>query len=240
MGTHIHTPTEIKTYPFFCLLQISDPLFPIGGYTQSFGLETYVQKGIVHNADSSRKYLGSYLLHNFLYNDLLAVKLVWEYANDGNLEAICNLDKILSAAKAPREIRTASIKLGIRFSKIVQTVLKGNPLFDSFLQLVKSDKYDGHYSVMYGLAIKLFGIGKIDALSAISYSTASSIINNCAKLVPISQKDGQDIMFDTQVIFKKLIDKVEALNEENLGICCVGFDLRSMQHERLYTRLYIS
>ena len=240
MGTRIHIPTEIKTYPFFCLLQINDPLFPIGGYTQSFGLETYVQKGIVHNADSSGKYLESYLLHNFLYNDLLAVKLVWEYANDGNLEAICYLDKILSAAKAPRELRTASTKLGIRFSKIVETVLKGDPLFDSFLQLVKSDKYAGHYSVMYGLAAKLLEIGKIDALSAISYSTASSIVNNCAKLVPISQKDGQDIMFEAQVILKKLIDKVEALNEESLGICCVGFDLRAMQHERLHTRLYIS
>lgn len=240
MDTRIPTPTEIKTYPLFSLLQISDPMLPIGGYTQSFGLETYVQKGIVHNADTSRSYLESYLLNNFLYNDLLAVKLAWEYADKENLEAIGNLDRILCASKTPMELRTASIKLGIRFSKVVETVLRDHRLFDAFLQAVKKGKWAGHYSIMYGLAARLFDIEKVDALSAAIYSTASSIVNNCAKLVPISQKDGQDILFRSHAVFRQLIDKVEALDEASLGICCFGFDLRAMQHERLYSRLYIS
>lgn len=232
--------TEIKTFPLFCLLQISDPLFPIGSYTQSFGLETYVQKGIVHDSDSSRRYLESHLLNNFLFNDLLAVKLAWQYANEGNLEAVCHLDSLLSAAKSPRELRTASSKLGIRFSKIVGAVLKENELFNSFMDQINTGKCEGHYSVMYGLTAELFGIGKIEALAAASYSTASSIVNNCAKLVPISQKDGQDILFESQEVFQRLVDKVETLDEDSIGICCFGFDLRAMQHERLYTRLYIS
>ncbi|MBZ4646035.1 MAG: urease accessory protein [Petroclostridium sp.] len=240
MGIHTPTPTEIKTYPLFCLLQISDPLFPIGGYTQSYGLETYVQKGIVHNADSSRKYLQSYLLNNFLYNDLLAAKLAWEYTNEAELENIRCLDKLLCAVKTPKELRIASTKLGIRFLKIVESILKDNSFFSSYAQLVKSGECAGHYSVLYGLVTKLFNIGKTDALSAVIYSTASSIVNNCAKLVPISQKDGQDILFEAHAIFQQLIDKVEVLNEESLGLCCIGFDLRAMQHERLYTRLYIS
>lgn len=234
------TPTELKTYPLFCLLQISDPLFPIGGYTQSFGLETYVQKGIVHDADSSGKYLESYLLNTFLYNDLLAVRLAWEYAAAENLEAICRLDKLLCAAKTPRELRTAGIKLGTRFTKIVETVLGSNPLFASFIREVQNGKCSGNYSVMFGLSARLLEIEKMAALSAVVYSTASSIVNNCAKLVPISQKDGQNILFGSQVVFKRLIDRVEALNEESIGACCFGFDLRAMQHERLYTRLYIS
>ncbi len=232
--------TEMTTNPIFYLLQISDSFLPIGGYTQSFGLETYVQKGIVHNSDTAQKYLESYLLNNFLYNDLLAVKLTWEYVQEENLEAICNLAKILSAAKSPREIRTASIKLGTRLAKIVGTVLGENHFFASFMQLVKNDECKGHYSVIYGMTAKLFNIQQNDALSAIIYNTASSIINNCGKLVPLSQKDGQDILFTTQVIFHQLIDKVKVLNEDSIGICGLGFDLRAMQHERLYTRLYIS
>ncbi len=232
--------TEMRTNPIFYLLQISDSFLPIGGYTQSLGLEAYVQKGIVYNADTAKKYLESYLLNNFLYNDLLAVKLTWEYVQAENLTAICNIAEILSASKSPREIRTASIKLGTRFAKIVETVLGGNNFFESFMQLVKSGECKGHYSVIYGLTAKLFNIKKNDALSAVSYNTASSIINNCGKLVPISQKDGQDILFESQVIFHQLIDKVEALSEDSIGICGFGFDLRAMQHERLYSRLYIS
>ena len=32
------------------ILHLSDPTLPIGGYTHSNGLETYVQEGLVHNA----------------------------------------------------------------------------------------------------------------------------------------------------------------------------------------------
>ena len=39
---------------------------------------------------------------------------------------------------------------------------------------------------------------------------------------------------------RRIIDKVVTLNEDSLGISFAGFGLRSMQHERLYTRLYIS
>ena len=38
----------------FYLLQVNDALFPIGGYSHSQGLETYIQRGIVHNVDTAR------------------------------------------------------------------------------------------------------------------------------------------------------------------------------------------
>jgi len=94
MDTPILIPTDMNRIPFFYLLQISDPLFPIGGFTQSYGLETYVQKGIVHDAETSKKYLESYLLNSFLYNDLLAVRLSWEYTQKGNLNKVLELSEV--------------------------------------------------------------------------------------------------------------------------------------------------
>lgn len=236
----IHTPTEPKSYSIFRLLQISDPLFPIGGYTQSFGLETYVQKGLVHDAPSTREYLDSYLLNNFLFNDLLAVKLAWEYAQPDKIDDLCRIDKLLSAAKSAREIRTASLKLGARFAKLVGIVLSGNRLFDGYSQSIINQRCPGNYSVLYGLSARLLQVGKMNALSAICYSTAASIVNNCAKLVPISQQDGQEILFSSHFLLQQLVERVETLDEESIGITAFGFDLRAMQHERLYTRLYIS
>lgn len=226
---------------FFYLLQLSDPLLPIGGFTQSFGLETYVQKGLVHDVLSAQKYLQSYLLNNFLYNDLLAVKLAWEYTGAANfLDRICHLETIISAAKLPQELRTASIRLGKRFLIIIESVLEEQHLFMAYRKMVKSGHCAGHYSVIFGLAAKLLEIDKILLLPAVTYNTAAQIVNNCVKLVPISQKDGQKLLFAAQTQFKRIIDKVETLDEGSLGVSGAGFDLRSMQHERLYTRLYIS
>lgn len=232
--------TGMKPLPLLYLLQISDPMLPIGGFTQSYGLETYVQKGIVCDAASSGKYLENYILHNFLYSDLLAIRLAWEYADKADLDALIRLDDMLCAVKAPRELRAASVKLGTRFSKIVENELTGNMDFKAFMQAVKQGKCSGNYSTIFGLTAKLFGIGKEEALTAVAYSTASSIVNNCAKLVPISQKAGQAILFGAHKLLKKAVEQVKDLEEEALGICCFGFDLRAMQHERLYTRIYIS
>jgi len=66
-----------------------------------------VQKGIVHDAETSKKYLESYLLNSFLYNDLLAVRLSWEYTQKGNLNKVLELSEVFSASKAPRELRAA-------------------------------------------------------------------------------------------------------------------------------------
>ena len=39
----------------FLLLQINDSLFPIGGYSHSYGLETYIQKGIVQDLETAEE-----------------------------------------------------------------------------------------------------------------------------------------------------------------------------------------
>lgn len=101
----------------FFLLQVNDALFPIGGYSHSYGLETYIQKGFVHDEDSAEEFIHKRLEYNFLYNEFLAVRLGWEYAVSGDLEAISRLEEIMEAGKIPRETREASRKLGSRFIK---------------------------------------------------------------------------------------------------------------------------
>ena len=90
----------------FFLLQVNDALFPIGGYSHSYGLETYIQKGIVHDEDSAEEFIHKRLEYNFLYNEFLAVRLGWEYAVRGDLTAISRLEEIMEAGKIPRNKRS--------------------------------------------------------------------------------------------------------------------------------------
>ena len=55
----------------FYLLQVNDALFPIGGYSHSQGLETYIQRGIVHNVDTAREYITHKIKWNLAYTELL-------------------------------------------------------------------------------------------------------------------------------------------------------------------------
>ena len=79
----------------FFLLQVNDALFPIGGYSHSYGLETYIQYVIVHVDESAEEFILMRLEYNFLYNEFLAVRLGWEYAVSADLTAISRLEEIM-------------------------------------------------------------------------------------------------------------------------------------------------
>ena len=103
----------------FLLLQINDALFPIGGYSHSYGLETYIQKDIIKNADDAALYIEEKLSNSLFYTELLSVKLAYKYSLSGNVDRLKSLEAKLRAAKTPTDIRLAAQKLGSRFVKTV-------------------------------------------------------------------------------------------------------------------------
>ena len=100
------------------LLHISDPTLPIGGYSHSNGLETFIQNKIVHNAATAQEFVENMLKYNLKYNDGAFVKLSYEAAASNDLKAILDLDQECNALKCPREIRQASQKLGVRRNSV--------------------------------------------------------------------------------------------------------------------------
>lgn len=109
----------MKINSLLSLLHVADPTLPIGGYSHSNGLETYVQKGIVNNQESAALFLNNMLSVSILHNDAAYVRLTYEaMAEKGNYDKIIALDEECSAMKSPREIREASHKLGTRLLKI--------------------------------------------------------------------------------------------------------------------------
>jgi urease accessory protein len=53
------------------------------------------------------------LQYNLKFNDGAFVKLAYEAAEKGDLQALLNLDNECNAIKCPKEIRQASQKLGL-------------------------------------------------------------------------------------------------------------------------------
>ena len=70
----------------FLLLQINDALFPIGGYSHSFGLETYIQKNIVTNGEKAKEYILSRINNSIKYTELLGIRVAYNEAEKENIE----------------------------------------------------------------------------------------------------------------------------------------------------------
>lgn len=224
----------------FILLQINDALFPIGAYSHSYGLETYIQKNIVKDIDTVFKYLKCNLKTTILYTELLSISLAYDYAKDNKLNEIIRLEEIINASKIPSEIRLASQKLGSRFIKTVEAIeisTKGQ-IFNDYIKASK--EIQPTHSVAYGVFCSAVGIEKIKAIEGFLYSYTSSAITTCVKSIPLSQTHGQRLLYKSYEIFEEILSILPSLTLKDLCISTPGFDIRCMQHETLYSRLYMS
>ena len=225
----------IKNY---LLLQINDALFPIGAYSHSYGLETYIQKNLVYDEKTSAAFIKNYLYESFCYSDLLTAKLCHEYAASENAEDILRINALVTASKTPYELRNASKKLASRFIKTV-SLFETEYETDIFERCIKQSE-DLNYAVVYGVFCAAAGIEFRAAAQNYIYAQTSAMATNCVKAIPLSQSAGQRILFDTHKYFDEIIELVLKAGEDELCMGTPGFELRSMQHEALYSRIYMS
>jgi urease accessory protein len=221
------------------MLHLSDPTLPIGAYTHSGGLETYVQQGLIKDATDAAAFIRNMLEHNLPYNDALFAVLAYRAAEAGDMEQLVQLDQECTALKGPQELRMASQKLGMRLLKLLSTLVVHNT-GNGYMAQIRSGAAAGHYCLAYGVFASLSGIPLQDAMTAFYYNAATGMVTNCVKLVPLGQQQGQRILYELLPDLPALVTKTLSIPRELAGRCSIGFDIRSMQHERLYSRLYMS
>ncbi|MGN1318536.1 MAG: urease accessory protein UreF [Lachnospirales bacterium] len=221
----------------FLLLQINDSLFPIGAYSHSYGLETYIQKDLLKGEDSIREYINNKIKYSLANTELLGAKLAYE--NACNMEKIEELDNILTVSKSPVEIRQASLKMGSRFLKTINKC-NLNLQYDYFNNYINMEYTQKHHCIAYGVLCCSANISIKTMLNNFLYSQVSAMITNCVKLVPLSQNIGQKLLYDTFDIMENTVCDVIEMSEDMFCASTPAFDIRCMEHERLYSRLYMS
>src|SRR5262245_52958181 len=96
------------TESLLTLLQISDGLFPTGGFAHSLGLETYTQRGLVRDAETLDAFVRAHLEGSAGPADAVAVVAAGRSARTGDLAGCIELDERLDAMKWAPEVRGAS------------------------------------------------------------------------------------------------------------------------------------
>ena len=220
------------------LLQICDSVFPIGAYSHSFGLETYIQRGLVHDAATAGAFVAQQIRYPLCYIELLGMRLAFEAAAERDWAHVARLEDDMAAARVPAEVRAASQRMATRFCKTAATFLDGEAaqVFAAYVAGASTHMVNAAYGVFACVA----GIDKEELLRRYLYSQVSAMVANCVKTIPLSQTVGQTLLRDAAPLQLKAIARALGADEGLLGLSMPGFDVRCIEHEVLYSRLYMS
>jgi urease accessory protein len=221
------------------LLHLCDPALPIGSFSHSAGLETYVQQNSINDKYSAREFIIQQLSQNIYYTDAALASIVYDAACANDLKKIITLDELCNAVRLPMETRFASNKLGLRLLKIFES--NGDFILpNAYKEQINLKQAFGHYCISFSLLAHAMNIGKKEMLVAFYYNAATAFITNAVKLIPLGQLDGQETLMSLFPLINELAHASLIPDEGLIGYCCTGFDIRCMQHEQLYSRLYMS
>ena len=193
------------------------PLFPVGSFSYSHGLEAMINDNLIKSKEDILEYLKCILKYGSGRNDIILIKYAYQGVDVNDLAlSLC----------PTKERKIESIEMGNAFRKVLE---------DSWNYKIQENTA---YPISVGKAAKYFKIPL--NLTIISYlqSFASNLINVCIKHIPIGQKVGQDCIIQMYDLIREIENESKNLELEDLGGVCFTSDIYSIKHENLKTRIY--
>ncbi len=238
-----------------CLLQLAGGTFPTGGFSQSWGLETYVSRGEIKDCQQFQQFLQMYL-ENVLVKcegpvlcrayalgeafptlGMDSLECNESLKNGALFKELVELDQLITAMKLTRESKEASLRTGKALLRIMAAV-KDDPVIKQFYG--EHQRQGVNFPVTFGLVCGRLEVGCRNALESFIFNSINGLIQSAVKLVPLGNSEAQQLSFTMQQSVLQGADSAEKIDVTEISNFCPGLDIASMNHEDLSTRLYMS
>lgn len=219
--------------------QLLDSALPIGGFSHSFGLETYVEDHqIVTGADLER-YIYSQLHSGWVRLEGLAIKGIYEAIDQGDIAQMARLDQMIHVQRVARESREGVQKMGKRLLKLSRS-LYPEISFHSIEKMINEHDAPCTFPTVFAWLAKELGIARDDIVHGYLYISVMSAANSALRLMHIGQTE-------IQVIITRALARVysewEVVRDYPVDeMCSIGIagEIYAMRHETLGSRLFMS
>jgi urease accessory protein len=220
-------------------LQYGDSGYPAGAYAHSFGLEAAFDEGQIADADALERAVRALLTQQVARTDAVAAAACARAARRHDIAAFCEADRRLSATRAPREAREASLRIG-RQMLATATACEADPWLDALAMAVARGDADGNYACVAGAILGTHGSTPDAAAAIVIWSTASGLMNAALRLGGITHVEAQRIITRLRPLAVDLARSAAASDATRMAGSAPLFEIWSMRHEAAATRLFAS
>jgi urease accessory protein len=141
--------------------------------------------------------------------------------------------------KHARQLREASVKTGRGLLRLAVQVWPG-PSVERLHALRQQHRVAGHQALVLGVIGWQLGYEERIIIEAAGYQWLSSMISAALRLLPIGQLAGQRLLTALLPHLPAMADDIHQQGWDDLSSAAPDFDIRAMQHEILYSRLFQS
>ncbi|WP_317310928.1 urease accessory protein UreF [Clostridium thermobutyricum] len=221
------------------IMQICDSNFPIGSFNHSYGMETYLRDNRIKDTESFRGWIRAFFRNQFIYSDGFSIKLLYECLDKKSEKKILELDRKITVQSMAFETRNGNKMVAKRMLNLFLD-LYDSKILEIYLEKINKKEAFGHPAIVFGMLMYELKVNLIDAIQYYMYSTASTLIQNAVRTIPLGQKDGQILLKESSESFLELSEIIQTLDEDMFGANVPGIELAQIQHETLVFRLFMS
>lgn len=219
-------------------LRLADSFLPVGSYTLSYGLESFVEEDRVEDGEELEALLADYLRGQVGPCDMVALSAAHRAAHEGDLDLgqLGRVDDRLHATLLAREFRESSLTSGRRLLDVIEGE---HVLVDRYAGAV-GDSVRGHYPTAMGVVTAAKGIGEHEARLVLGYAFVTGLLGAAQRLLQLGHSEIQYILHDLFPVIESAESESAGRELKQLRSCTPLVDIQGMRHERAERRLFVS
>ncbi len=224
------------------LIQVSDPLFPTGGYAHSLGLEEWAATCNYRDKQDLVTFFEEHVACSLTRLELPYLHFIIQLLGKEQIDwqQIKRLDSEINAWKWASEIREASLAQGRGRLRLLKKLWTNEVIMQDYTEQAKELGLHGHHLLITAIQFKILGVPLRAGLLAYGYQSFANFSSASIKLLRMSPESVQGALLHGLSLLPEIVDKALVVEHNEAGYFMPHFDIACARHSTAFSRLFIS
>jgi urease accessory protein len=236
----MHTPTALPAPSLLQLIWLASPALPVGGFSYSEGLESFIEKARPATEITASDWLVDQLHLNMARGDMAVLAKAIPAWRRGDLQHVVDLNNWILQTRESHEFRLQTEQMGRSMAQWHQALNAQSAMALQRFDTLSSSGVPTSYPIAFALAASSTKASVRDCCMAFAFSWAENMVAAAVKAVPLGQSAGQRILAQLANEIPSAVDYAINLQDSERQAFSPMLAILSAQHETQYSRLFRS